>query len=160
MTEVFQSSLIEIRPDWIDYNSHLNMGYYVVMFDLAADEAYAQLGFGPDYLIETGCTTYTAEFHIRYLRELKLGDRVRASFHVIEFDEKRFHYFQEMRHQDGWLAATGESLTLHVDTKGPNVTPMPKAQQQMLARAQAASGPNPQGVGRAISMRQRKPNEP
>ncbi|MEM9496517.1 MAG: thioesterase family protein [Pseudomonadota bacterium] len=149
----FTSSLFGIEPGWIDYNGHLNMGYYTVMFDRAADEAYAEIGFGPDYLARTGCTTYTAEFHIRYLRELRLDDRVHVSFEVLACDEKRFHTFQMMFHRDGWLAATGESLALHVDTTGPRVTPMPAARLAALSRMQRAGGVWPEGAGRAITMR-------
>ncbi|MEM6482234.1 MAG: thioesterase family protein [Pseudomonadota bacterium] len=153
MAALFSSSTQWVRPEWIDYNGHLNMGYYSVLFDLAADEAYQTLGFGPDYLAQTGHTTYTAEFHIRYLREVKQSDRLQVSFRVIDFDAKRFHTFQEMYHTDGWLAATGEGLALHVDTSGPNVAPMPTEIQSKLARIKEQSGPHPQGVGRAVSMR-------
>lgn len=64
MADFFQSSRVRVRPEWIDYNGHLNMGYYAVLFDLAADEAYDALGFGPDYRTTTKHTTYAAEFHI------------------------------------------------------------------------------------------------
>jgi len=43
----FRSSLLEIEPGWIDYNGHLYMGYYTVLFDRAADELWGLLGFGP-----------------------------------------------------------------------------------------------------------------
>lgn len=155
---VFVSSLFDIEPAWIDYNDHLNMGYYTVLFDRAADEAYAVLGFGPDYLTRTGHTTYTAEFHVCFLRELKLGDRVRSTFHIIDHDEKRFHSFQELHHEDGWLAATGEGLALHVDISGPRVAPIPLQIQTSIAQmaAQTASRPRPDGVGRTIGLHRKK----
>ncbi|MEM6579448.1 MAG: thioesterase family protein [Pseudomonadota bacterium] len=153
---MFRSSPLTVRSDWIDYNGHLNMGYYAVLFDLAADEAYSALGFGPDYRTRSGHTTYTAEFHIRYLREVKKEDRLQVAFHVIDFDAKRFHTFQEMYHTDGWLAATGEGLALHVDTSGPHVAPMPEPILSALARMKGASDQAPQGLGRAISMRRSK----
>lgn len=151
---MFQSSLFEIRPEWIDYNNHFNMGYYAVLFDLAADEAYADLGFGPDYKTHSGHTTYSAEFHICYLRELKLGDQVRANFRIIDFDEKRFHSYQEMIHRDGWIAATGEGLTLHVDTSGPKVAPMPADIQKRLSdwKDEQMQLPKPSGIGQGIEM--------
>lgn len=151
----FLSSLHAIEPGWIDYNNHLNMGYYTVLFDRGADEAYATLGFGPDYAEERGMTTYTAEFHIRYLRELKLGDKVRIAFRIIAHDEKRFHSFQEMYHEDGWLAATGESMVLHVDMSGPKVAPMPDdilTKVAAMTRAHA-NLPQPDAVGAAIGLR-------
>ena len=121
---LFLSSVHTVEPGWIDYNDHMNMGYYTVLFDRAADEAFESFGFGPDYIAAHNHTTFSAEFHVRYLRELKLGDKVRCSFRIIDFDEKRFHAFQEMVHEDGWVAATGEGLTLHVDLAGPRVAPM------------------------------------
>ncbi len=152
---LFMSTLHAIEPGWIDYNNHMNMGYYTVLFDRCADEAYATMGFGPDYAETRGLTTYTAEFHIRYLRELKLGDRVRVAFRIVAHDEKRFHSFQEMYHEEGWLAATGESMVLHVNMTGPKVAPMPgdiQAKVKAMAVAQAHL-PQPDGLGGAISLR-------
>ena len=150
----FLSSYHAIEEGWIDFNGHLNMGYYTVLFDRCADEAFAELGFGPSYVATRNLTTFSAEFHIRYLREVKLGDRVRSSFHLIDHDEKRFHSFQHLYHEDGWLAATGEGLTLHVDLSGPRVAPMPedvRARVEAMAEAHAAL-PRPEGIGRKIGI--------
>jgi acyl-CoA thioester hydrolase len=148
------SDLLEIDPAWIDFNNHMNMGYYTVLFDRAANQIFAQLGFGPDYVAARGLTTYAAEFHLRYLRELKLGDRVRASFRILDFDTKRFHSFQELIHEDGWLAATGEGMTLHVDLSGPKVVPMPA---DILSRVSSMAAthaplPLPEGAGHSIAI--------
>ncbi len=154
-SRLFMSSLHTVEPGWIDYNNHLNMGFYTVLFDRGADEAYATLGFGPDYAKERGLTTYTAEFHIRYLRELKLGDKVRISFRIVGHDKKRFHSFQEMFHEDGWLAATGESMVLHVDMSGPKVAPLPDdILKNVSAMAQEQAGlPKPDAAGASIGLR-------
>jgi acyl-CoA thioester hydrolase len=150
----FVSGLMEMEPEWIDYNGHLNMGYYSVLFDRGADQAYALLGFGQEYAATRQLTTYTAEFHVRYIRELHPGDRLRVSFHLIDHDSKRFHFWQELTHEDGWLAATGEGLALHVDMRGPKVTPMPDdilARMTAMRRAHAAL-PLPEGLGRRIGL--------
>jgi len=151
----FVSSFHRVEEGWIDYNGHMNMGYYTVLMDRCADEAFAEMGFGPGYVAARGLTTYTAEFHIRYLREVKLGDRLRSTFHLLGHDEKRFHSFQELYHEDGWCAATGEGLTLHVDISGPRVAPMPSdIAERVAAMATAhAALPRPDGVGRRISLR-------
>ncbi len=153
----FMSSFLEIETGWIDFNNHLNMGYYTVLFDRAADEAFETFGFGPDYVARCNHTTFSAEFHVRYLRELKLGDRVRSSFWLIAHDEKRFHSFQELYHEDGWLAATGEGMTLHVDLSGPKVVPMPDDILGRVAAMQKAHAalPRPEGVGARIGLRQK-----
>ena len=97
----FRSTLQTVKPEWIDYNGHLNMAYYNVLFDEAVDQLYPIIGFGTDYLEQTGCTTYVAEFHICYLRELHAGDEVTCTFYLVAHDEKRFHAYQEMHHKAG-----------------------------------------------------------
>ena len=151
------SRIFAIEKDWIDYNGHLNMAYYTVLFDRAADEVSAILGMGPDYAQERRFTTYTAEIHISYVRELHLTDRVRASYQLLDHDEKRLHSFQELRHVDGWLAATCECLTLHIDMAGPKVAPFPPdvlARVETL-RASHAHLPRPERAGRSIGIRRR-----
>ena len=73
----FLSSVMRIEPQWIDYNGHLNMAYYNVMFDRAIDQMWLQLGIGPSYMKERHGSTFTAECHVRYLREIHLGDPCR-----------------------------------------------------------------------------------
>jgi len=153
----FVSSFLEIEKGWIDYNNHLNMGYYPVLFDRAADELWGQLGFGPHYVSNTNHTTFSAEFHVRYIKEVKLGDRLYSTIRIIDYDEKRFHTFQELFHEDGWLSATGEGLTLHVNLSGPKVAPMPDAiQGRLKALADAHRQlPQPEGVGRSIGIKRK-----
>lgn len=150
----FRSQPLTVRPEWIDYSGHLNMAYYSVLMDQTADEAYPHFGFGPDYLERTGCTTYVAEFHVCYVRELHEGDRVIGTIQMLDHDEKRFHMYQELHHEDGWLAATGEALTLHVDQSGPRVAPMPEDVIARFAAMQAAHAtlPWPERAGRKIGI--------
>ena len=153
----FRSTIMTVEPGWIDYNGHLNMAYYGVLFDRGADQIFEQLGFGPYYQTTTGNTTYSAEFHVSYLRELHLNDRVTVTFHMIDCDEKRFHSYQELWHEDGWIAATGETMTLHVDQTGPRVAPMPDdiyARVTALRAAHAAL-PRPDRVGASIGIKRR-----
>ncbi|WP_299148785.1 thioesterase family protein [uncultured Tateyamaria sp.] len=157
MTTPFRSEQMTVKPEWIDYNGHLNMAYYNVLFDEGADQVYPLMGFGPDYLEQTGCTTYTAEFHLSYVRELHVNDPVFVTFQLVDFDAKRFHSYQEIWHADGWLAACGEAMTLHVDQSGPRVAPMPAdvlAKVSALASAHA-SFPRPERMGASIGIKRR-----
>ena len=65
----FVSSVMRVEQSWIDYNGHLNMAYYNVLFDRCVDEAYELLGIGHEYLKTQQHSTFTAEAHVRYLRE-------------------------------------------------------------------------------------------
>ena len=148
------SSWMTVRPEWIDFNGHLNMAYYNVLFDEGIDDIYRLIGFGADYARTRQMTTYVADFRVRYLRELHEGDRVRCSIMLLDHDEKRFHSFQQLYHQDGWLAATAEALTLHVDMTGPRVAPMPDDIAASVAAMQAAHDllPRPEGMGLPIGI--------
>ena len=151
----FVSSLMRVEPQWIDYNGHLNMAYYNVLFDRAVDEAYEAIGIGLSYLKTTNHSTFTAEAHVRYLREIHEGDPVRVTFHLLDFDAKRIHYFEQLFHADeGFLSATSENMTLHVDMAAKKVAAFPDAIMQRLAAMKAAHAalPVPEGIGRRIAM--------
>lgn len=154
---LFWSSWMEIQPEWIDYNGHLNMAYYSVLFDRSVDEGFLAMGLGPDYAKTRRHTTYSAEFHICYVRELHLGSRVRSSFQLLDHDDKRLHCYQELFHEDGWLAATGETLVLHIDMAGPKVAPFPPdvAAKVATMRAAHAGLPRPERAGRSIGIRRK-----
>jgi len=153
------TTVMQIEPGWIDYNGHLNMAYYNVLFDRGIDRLWLELSIGPDYLKERNKSTFTAECHVRYLREIHLGDPVQVSIYVIAADEKRLLTFAELRHAtEGWLSATSENMTLHVDMATRKTAPFPPdiaARINTMLRAHAAM-PRPDGLGRRIAMPEKK----
>jgi acyl-CoA thioester hydrolase len=152
---LFLSSVMQIEPAWIDYNGHLNMAYYNVMFDRAIDELWLQLGIGPGYMRERGGSTFTAECHVRYLREIHLGDPVQVSILLVAADEKRLHTFEELRHAgEGWLSATSENMTIHIDMASRKTAPFPsdiRTRITALANAHTALT-RPEDIGRKVAM--------
>lgn len=155
----YVSSAMRVEPGWIDYNGHLNMAFYNVLFDRAVDELFALIGLGPDYLRQEEASSFVAEVHVRYLRELMANDPVRVTAHLIDFDDKRLHYFLELRHaEEGWLSATTENLSLHVDMGTRKVTPFPADILTNLALLKAAHAglKRPDVLGRAIGIRRQQ----
>ena len=151
----FVASPLRVEPGWIDYNSHLNMAYYNVLFDRAVDEVYELLGCGAAYVEASRHSCFTAEVHVRYLRELHAGDPVRVTFQLLGFDAKRLHYFEELFHgEEGWLSATSENMALHVDMTAKKTAALPREVIAELERMKAAHAalPIPQGAGRRIAM--------
>lgn len=105
-----------VLPEWIDYNDHMNIAYYVLTFDHATDALIDYLGMGQDYRERSQCSTFVLESHIVFQRELKANDRIRVTTQLLGFDSKRIHYFHRMYHDDkGFLAATTELIAMHVD---------------------------------------------
>jgi acyl-CoA thioester hydrolase len=151
----FVSSVMRVEPAWIDYNGHLNMAYYNVLFDRAVDEVFELLGCGIDYVKNSQRSFYTAEVHLRYLRELRAGTPVRVTLQLFDFDSKRMHFFEQLFHaEDGWVSATSENMSLHVDMKAGKTAPVPPELEARLARMKAAHArlPRPEAAGRCVAM--------
>jgi acyl-CoA thioester hydrolase len=131
------------------------LAYYNVLFDRAVDEAYELIGIGIDYLKTHKHSTFTAEAHVRYVRELHEGDPVRVTFQLLDYDAKRIHYFETLLHAtENWVSATSENMTLHVDMTAKKVAPFPDNIMRTLARMKAAHAqlPRPEAAGRRIAM--------
>ena len=151
------STLMEVVPEWIDYNGHMNMAFYTALFDRSSEEFYELIGIGESYAKTRGCTSYTGEVKIRYLRELHLGQKVRVQSWLLDHDTKRFHTWQEIHAEEGFVAATAETLALHIDMSGPKVAPFPDDVAAGLDAFAAKHGLRqmPEGAGRAIGIPRR-----
>jgi len=155
----FVSSIMRIEPQWIDYNGHLNVAYYNVLFDRAVDEVYEPLGLGPDYLKATKHSTMVVESHVRYLREVHQDAPVKIIVQLLAYDEKRIHLFEQLLHAtEGWVSSTSESMTVHVDMTAKKVAPFPANILNTLEKMKAAHAtlPWPDGAGRKVAMPEKR----
>jgi acyl-CoA thioester hydrolase len=144
-----------VRPEWIDHNGHMNMGFYLVVFDLATDAWFHYLGLGEAHRAAHGVTTFCLEAHVTYHREVRAGDALRFTTQLLAWDAKRLHYVHEMYHStDGFLAATNELVSLHVSEATRRSTPMATEILDRLARIQTVHGalPRPAPVGRRMGL--------
>lgn len=142
-----------VRPEWIDYNGHMNIGYYLVAFDNAAESFFHSVGLTPEFRKRNHSTTFALESHLNYLREVKQGDMLRFESRLLEFDTKRLHFYMEMFHaSEGFLVASFESMSSHVDTRTRKTAPFPVEILPLLAQIKAAHGvlPRPWQVGHVI----------
>jgi acyl-CoA thioester hydrolase len=155
--QLHRSAPIAMEKEWIDYNGHLNMAYYNVVFDRGGDAFFAEMGFGPKYAAERKLTIYTAEVHICYVQEIHLDHIVTVTSQLIDFDAKRLHTYNEIVHKDGWVAATAEVMSLHVDMNGPKVVPFPDDILPTLEFYKQAHSklPMPARVGRSIGIKRK-----
>lgn len=150
----FTSTPMTVEPAWTDYNGHMNMAFYNVLFDRCADQLFDRLGIGAAYARDRRLTIYMAEIHVCYVRELHEGDEVTVTFQLLDHDNKRLHAYQEIHHADGWLAATSESISLHIDMAGPKAAPFPADIVHGIEalRAAHAALPVPERAGRKIGI--------
>lgn len=147
-----------VRADWIDYNHHLMDGYYLVYISFANEPVFEYFGFTAGYRAQTGCTTYTVESHLNFIRELKGGAPLRFTSQILDHDSKRVQVFTHLYHAtENYLAATCELMYLHVNQATQKVEAMPPA---ILDRVQAAAAahaalPRPPQAGRRVGIPKR-----
>ena len=142
----------QVKPAWLDYNGHMNEGYYGLAFGFAIDTMFIDLGL-ERYHKETGLTFYSAETHIMYLQELVENDPIHFTAQIVGIDQKRLQFFYRMIHSEkGYVAATSETMHLHYDQRIGKVVPMQGeiyTELYKLAQSQADL-PVPEQAGRSI----------
>ena len=113
----------KVIKDWTDYNGHLNVAYYIRIFDIAADVMLDNFKMGGESAKKDKRTTFVAEMHTHYNQEVKLGEEVEIHLTYIDHDKKRICYKLSMFHKEKkYLAATNEVLSLYVDLSQRRVT--------------------------------------
>ena len=106
----------KVIKEWTDYNAHLNVAFYVHIFDIAADVMLDNFNMGGQSAKKDKKTTFVAEMHTIYNQEIRLGEEVETHVTYIDHDKKRIHYRLSMFHKEKkYLAATNEVLSLYVD---------------------------------------------
>ena len=107
----------KVIKDWIDYNNHMNVSYYLLIFDkFGADVLNDTFKMGEHSAKTTGKSTMIVESNITYNQELKIDDVVDVNLVYLDHDKKRLQYKMEMIHKEKkYLASTIEVLALYVD---------------------------------------------
>jgi acyl-CoA thioester hydrolase len=148
-----------VLPEWVDYNRHMNVAYYVLVFDRATDAVLDRLGLGAAYRDDEGYTVFVGEMHVTYEREVTEGDMVAVRGQVLDADDKRLVLFHEMTAagRDG-LVASNEVLCVNVDWRARRAARFPDAARARIAAAVGADAdrPSPSRAGRAIHLPARR----
>ena len=106
----------KIIKEWTDYNMHMNVAYYIHVFDIAADVMLDNFKMGGESAKKDKKSTFVVEMHTHYNQEVKLDEEVETHLSYIDHDKKRIHYRLSMFHKEKkYLAATNEVLSLYVD---------------------------------------------
>lgn len=149
---------IDVDPAWIDLNDHMNVAYYLLVFDLAVDRLWQMFGIDDSYRERTSMTTFAAESHLKFLREVAVSDPLIVTTQVIAADHKKIHQFQRLYAGDERrLAASCEWMNVHVSQVTRRVTPWesPAIESIMALRDQHAVLDTPAEVGASVSMRRK-----
>ena len=151
-----------VRPEWLDYNGHLNEAYYLLVFSHATDALIDLIDMDDAWRRANGMTVYTLETHIRYVQEVGAGVEVQVDSRVLGLDAKRLRLFHRMkRSDDAATLATAEMLLVNIDMSGPRSTPWAAPVRAYLDRLRElhAHQALPDGAGRSISLDRSKKSQ-
>ena len=145
-----------VQEEWIDVNGHMNMAYYIILFDQALTNFLESLDLGANYLETCGKSLFALENHVTYQQELKQDDPVCVHFQLLDVDSKFIHYFMRLFHRDRPDAsATLEQISLHVNMT--NRLPTRFQEKEMTALLDKLDNDKslgrPREVGRSIGIR-------
>ena len=127
-----------VLPEWVDWNGHMNVAFYVTAFDQASGAFMRNMGLGRPYVDNKLGMTFVLEMHITYDRELREGAPMRFVTQLLDCDAKRVHLFHEMYHaEQGFLAATNETIVMNIDYGTRKSGPFPAQAAERLAQVWA-----------------------
>ncbi|WP_168190256.1 thioesterase family protein [Luteithermobacter gelatinilyticus] len=150
-----------VKEEWIDFNGHMNMAYYILLFDQALTNFLDEHDLGLDYVREEDKSMFALENHVTYQHELSQGTPVRVHFQLLDMDSKFIHYFMRIFHaHENLLSATMEQISLHVDVRTRRPARFPEAKIARLRKVleQHSNLPRPRELGRTIGIR--RPGKP
>jgi len=160
MTEMLGVQLTRgnVLPEWIDINEHMNVAYYILVFDQGVDALWDRFGISGDYVESLNNSTFAVESHVTWQREIAVAEPYAVTSQILAYDEKRLHQFMRMYHaEQGYLSATAEWMNLHVDLDTRRVAPWPDEILRRIADFAAAQGETPWPAEAGRTMHIQKP---
>jgi acyl-CoA thioester hydrolase len=113
----------KIIKEWVDYNNHLNMAYYVLIFDQACEVILEKFKMGADSAKNEKKSTMVVETNTKYINEIKQGDEVDIMLTFFDHDKKRLHLKLEIIEKETKkISASIEWLSLYVNLETRKVT--------------------------------------
>lgn len=143
-----------VRPEWVDYNGHMNDAEYARVFSLAVEALMDRIGLDEAGRARHGYTLYTLETHLCYRREAHEGQPLSVEVTVLARDAKRLHVFFELLDVEGNLLATSEQMLMGIDSKAGRPAPFPAPVEAAIGTLpHAARDAWPALAGRTIGIR-------
>ena len=150
-----------IKPEWLDYNNHMNVAYYVLIFDKAGERLVSDIGLSEAVTKATDISWMVLENHVTYNNEVVLDQQVDVRVQLLDYDAKRLHLYFEMygQNEDGseYLASTLEQMVMCVDLSVRRGCEFPENVAASIAAlaGQQEALPKPDNIGRTIGIRRK-----
>lgn len=145
--------------EWADYNGHLNGAFYGVIFNQVADSFFIGMGLtGPRNVEETNLTCFTLETRYCFYAEVAASEALSIRFRILSFDQKRVHYYLQMKKPNGKLAATTEQILICVDLKTRRATQFSQNALTFLSKVKdwTRALNAPRDIGKSLGLDTRK----
>ena len=124
-----------IPPEWEDRNGHVNVQFYLTLFELGGWKILEQMGFDETWMRQNQYSFFDLEHHLNYLAEIAVGDRVTAYNRVVGRSDKRFHgLYLIVNETRGRLAGVLEYVSNGIDMRRRRSAPMPPEMSAKLER--------------------------
>ena len=125
----------KVLQEWTDYNGHMNLAFYIHLFDGSWEVLLQKFNIGEDSAKIEKRTTFAVETHTTYDMEVRVDDEVDMNLLFIDFDKKRIVYKLEMIHKkEQYLAATTEVCSLYVDLGARKVTEFEESKKILIQK--------------------------
>ena len=111
-----------VKKEWVDYNNHMNMAYYVLIFDQALEVALEKFKMGESAAKDLNRSTMVVETNTKYLSEVKQGEKIDIHMTYFDHDKKRLHIKMEMIEKNKKISSTIEWISLYIDLGKRKVT--------------------------------------
>jgi len=123
-----------VKSEWTDYNGHMNLAFYIHLFDSSWEVLLEKFNIGEESAINQKRTTFAVETHTTYDMEVKVGEEVDLNLVFLDFDKKRLVYKLEMIHKkEKYLASTTEVCSLYVDLSTRKVTEFEEEKRTLIS---------------------------
>lgn len=151
-SEPFRGYRTAVRPEWLDYNHHMNDAAYAIVCTEANEAFLEALGLSSSYERERGMAMYTVEAHLRYLAEVGPDRQLTAETVVVDADTKRLRLHTAVLDEAAVTVVTGEYLYLHMNRHTGRVSPFPDDRSVVVQEALRAHAgwPRPHHLGLGV----------
>ena len=153
-----KTSVQTVKPEWCDYNGHMNVAYYTLAFENAAFEAQEVIDFGERYVKEDEKSIFTTKATYSFLQEMNQGETLYIDYWIIDYAPKLIHVLMEMYHAEkGFMAAHTEQMMVNIDMRERRSGVIADEKLEMLDQYKIGSQSHefPKGIGEVIGIKNR-----
>ncbi len=158
MKNFIRTSVQTVKPEWCDYNGHMNVAFYTLAFENAAFEAQEVIDFGERYVKEDQKSIFTTKATYSFLQEMNQGEPLYIDYWIIDYAPKLIHVLMEMYHAEkGFMAAHTEQMMVNIDMVERRSAVITDDKLAMLDEYKQAVQAHefPSGIGEAIGIKKK-----